>query len=191
MITKKIIDTKTGKQIISFSDEDLELVDPVKYYHDSFILKRLILCGISDEELKGQQNYSKKSKSIFKESEKLWNNHFSEIINTPIPAQLITLLHTTKKSIQESLLKRLDLNPITLTAFIFEAYSKYGFKYSQYITENQQNGIDLAKMPLVSEIIDNSHINILGHTEYSDKQIKHVIQNRKVIIFQIKKYTCI
>jgi|AntAceMinimDraft_9_1070365.scaffolds.fasta_scaffold14443_3 hypothetical protein len=182
MIFRKVFNKKNNEALLSFSDDFIELVNPIKYYEDSFIVKQMILNGVPNKELNGKVEPSKNSKNIFIKSTILWNEILNDINKTILPKNLIRLLSTTKKSDQEKLLKGIEINPEILIAFIFKAYSNYGFKFSQYISEIPQKGVDLSKMPFAYEIKDNGQVKVYGKTELSDGQFKQAIQHRKVVV---------
>lgn len=181
MIYQEITNKKTGEKLIGFIGEDFERLNPIKYYGDSFIVKKMILQGIPMEELNGEGKISEKSKSIFIESVKQWKEKESEINQTQIPANLIGLLSTNKKGDQEKLLKGLNLNPDILVALLFKAYSDFGYTLSQYSSEIPQKGVDLSKMPFAYEVKDEA-VKVFGNTELSDGQLRQAIQHRKVIV---------
>lgn len=182
MHTRKIIDKKTGRTLIRFLDEEIESIDPIKYYRDTFIFKQLVLRGASNELLNGKLKLSTIEKKMLVESFKLWEENLTEIKETIIPNNLKLLLETTKKSEQDHLLKDLELTPNIIAALIFEAYSLHGFKYSRYRTEIAPAGIDLSKMPPAFELKEDGQLIIYGKTELSDGQLRDAIKNRKVLI---------
>lgn len=182
MQVKKIIDKKTGVEIVSISDDDIVAVNPIKYYHDYFIASSLITNGVPKSELNGSKKISEHSRSIFVEATIAWKKQLVEIENTVVPKELLRLLKTTKKKEQEKLLKGLELDPDILMAFLFKAYSKHGFLFSQYRVEIPQKGIELSKMPVAYEVTEENGVEKFGATEYSDGQLTQAINHRKVII---------
>jgi hypothetical protein len=181
MIYQEITNKKTGKQLVSIIGEDFEQVDPIKYYEDSFILKRMILAGVPVDELNGEGEITEKSKNLFIESIKLWREKHRKINQLQIPHNLIKLLSTTKKSEQEKLLKGVILTPEILISFFFKAHSDCGYTLSQYSSEILPKGVDKSKMPL-AYILKKTEIEIFGKTELSDGQLKQAIQHRKVTV---------
>ena len=186
MIFKKFYNKKNGEAVFSFSNrENIESVDPVKYYGDFFILKQMIIRGIPEYELKGKMKPSEEIKKVFIESVELWKEKLAEIKRITIPINLNKILSTTKKSQQEKLLKGINLTPDLFAAFIFEASEKHGYKLSQYKTEIPQKGIDMSIMPFAYEVKENGHVKTFGKTELSDGQLKQAIKHRKVTIAKI------
>jgi len=183
---QQILDKKTGQLLIRFSeDDDIESVNPIKYFGDFFIVNKMVLGGIPLDEIKGEKKPSESSMEIFNKSIDLWLKKKDEILKTQIPVNLLKLLETNKKNDQVQLLKGIEITPAILLAFIIEAYGKHGFNYSQYKSEFTPNGIDATKMPYASEIKEDGDVKIYGKTELSKGQIKQVIQHRKVTVGKI------
>jgi len=183
---QKILDKKTGEIIISMYEvDDIENIDPIKYYGNFFIVNRLVMGGVPFDELDGKKEHSERSKDIFKNANELWKIKYQEIRNTQIPKNLLTLLETSKKSDQEKLLKGIELTPLILTSFIFKAFSSYGFRFSQYKNETLPTGINRKKMPYAAELQDNGEVKVYGKTDLSQGQIKQAIIQRSVIIGKI------
>jgi len=115
----------------------------------------------------------------------LWEKKPKEITDIPIPKNLISLLETSKKSELLKLINGLELSATILLVFIFEAYSKYGFKFSEYRTEILPTGTDMKKMPYAAEIKENGDLNLYGTFDLSKGQIKQAIKHRTVTIGKI------
>lgn len=181
LIYTQIINKKTGERILSFSHDDIIDVDPLKHYKESFIIKNMIVNGMSNDELSGKTEISEFDKDKFIEAHQLWNKLYKEITDTEVPKNLILLLSDNNKNKQESLLKKVSLSPNILSAFIFEAYKKHGFQFSEYKSETLPKGFDSAKMPFAFNI-ENENVKKYGETTLSDGQLKQVIDQRKVIV---------
>jgi len=161
---------------------NIEFVDPIEHFKNTFIVSKLLLAGVSFEELEGKIKPTNFSYDIYNESTILWNKLFYEIKNIPIPLNLIQLLDTTKKKEQEQLLKGMEITPMILLSFIFEAFTNYGFKYSQYRTEILPKGMKSEMMPHSANLLENGEIEVLGTTKLSDGQIKQAILHRTVTL---------
>jgi hypothetical protein len=61
MIQREIINKRTGEKLIIFEDGDFEYEKPVKHYGDGFIVKQMVLRGIPNEELNGDQKPTEKA----------------------------------------------------------------------------------------------------------------------------------
>ncbi len=179
----KIFDTKTGKMRVAMCEtNDIEFVDPIEYFKNTFIVNKLVMAGVPFEEFEGKIEPTESSYDIYDKATILWNKLFQEMKNTPIPRNLIQLLETTKKSEQEQLLKGVELTPMILFSFIFEAFSNYGFRYSQYRTEILPTGINSEMMPRSANLLENGKVELWGTTELGDGQIKQAILHRTVTL---------
>ena len=182
MRVQKVFDKKAGQIIIAIYDHnDVESVNPIEYYGNSFIVNQMVLSGVPTEELNGKKVPSDSSKEIFSQALDHWLQQLDEIKGTTIPEPLIELLHTDKKKKQEKLLKQISLNPMVLIALIFRAYAEYGFRFSQYRMEILPDDIT-EKMPFAAEINDDGSVNIFGETKLTEGQVKHAITHRSVTI---------
>ncbi|NLX72521.1 MAG: hypothetical protein GXY94_04370, partial [Bacteroidales bacterium] len=78
MIRREIINKKTGEKLIMFEDADFEYEKPVKHYGDGFIVKQMVINGIPEDELNGKSKPTEKSKQIFIEAVKNWNEMLAD-----------------------------------------------------------------------------------------------------------------
>ena len=129
-----------------FEDADFEYEKPVKHYGDGFIVKQMVINGIPEDELNGKSKPTEKSKQIFIEAVKNWNEMLADFKKVKLPEELIKLFGTTKKNDQKNLLKNVVLNPDILMALLIKA-DELGYTLSQYKSEYSQKGLDLSKMP--------------------------------------------
>lgn len=118
---------------------------------------------------------------LFKRADKLWQERYSEIMATKYSENFDKLLECNKKQEQVNLLKNQTISPFGLTAFIFNAFLKYGYTFSQYRAEHNYNGLDETKLPTIFHIKEKE-VFVSGKTTLTDGQLKQVIQHRKVII---------
>ena len=161
--------------------EDIEYVDPIQYYSeqeikyhkteikDFLFMKNTFLASMLNEEF-----FSKKAI-------KHWNDKYEEIKTTNIPNNFIKLLTAIKKNDQIKLLKGQSINPEQLIAFIFKAWTDFGFSFSQYTVEHHHNGLDKSQLPTLI-YVDGDKVKKVGKTTLSDKQLKNVVEYRKVIV---------
>jgi hypothetical protein len=184
MIHREIINKKTGQRLISFVDCDFEYVKPIKHYEEDFIVKHMILSGITNEELLGEVQKSEKSKAVFIEANLRWRKRLEEFKSLIISNQFIKLLETKKKSEQEDLLQGLVLTPEILMGIIIKA-DELGYTLSQYRSEHSSKGIDHSKMPLAFEVKEDGNVKTYGETELSNGQLKQAIEHRKVKVAKI------
>lgn len=182
MIQREIINTETGERLITFEDDNFEYVDPIEYYGGTFIFERMILSGVSKEELKGKKDLSINNTQILLDLRKCWGKLLSGYRAIDVPENLIKLLSTNKKKEQINLLKGLVLTPDILMSFLIKAYEDFGFTLSQYSSEFQQRGLELSRMPLACQIKKNGELKLFGETGMSEGELKQAAEHRKVVI---------
>lgn len=83
--------------IATYDNQDVELVNPIEYFGNFFIIGRMARSGVPTEELNGEKEPSDRSKEIFSQALDHWLNLLDKIKGTTIPEPLIELLHTDKK----------------------------------------------------------------------------------------------
>lgn len=118
---------------------------------------------------------------LYKRAEKVWQERYTGIMETKYSENFDRLLESNKKQEQVNLLKNQKISPFGLTAFIFNAFQKYGYTYSQYRADNNHNGLDETKLPTLIHLKEDEVV-VSGKTDLIDGQLKQVIQHRKVII---------
>ena len=111
MIQREIINKKTGEKLIMFEDGDFEYEKPVKHYGDGFIVKQMVLSGMPNEELNGDQKPTEKSKQIFIKATLHWQEMLHGFKSIEIPNGFLKLFETSKKADQENLLENQILTP--------------------------------------------------------------------------------
>jgi hypothetical protein len=116
-----------------------------------------------------------------KEAIKNFDEKFTELSKIKIPENFISVLTAGSKKEQVKLLKGQSITPDQLLAFLFRAHTEFGFSFSQYIGEHNHKGLDVSQMPIVVEIKDNE-VRKVGKTTLSDGQLKHAVDQRKVIV---------
>lgn len=118
---------------------------------------------------------------LYKRAEKVWQVRYDEIMETKYSENFDRLLESNKKQEQVNLLKNQTISPLGLTAFIFNAFVKYGYTYSQYRADHNHNGLDETKLPNLIHLKENEVV-VSGKTGLTDGQLKQVIQHRKVVM---------
>lgn len=182
MMQERKIFEENGKGVYTtFYSTDFEYVDPIKYYAESFIRTNTSMMRdiVFFKKPPIPLNYIEYF--IRKEALKDWNNKFEEIYSTVIPSNLISLLNSSSKKEQLKLLKNLTITPDILMAFIFKAWTDFGFSFSQYSSHHHSTGLDKGKMPLLVEIKDGK-VRKVGETMLTDGQLKQAVEHRKVIV---------
>jgi hypothetical protein len=181
---REVIKKKTGERIVMFEDSDFEYENPVKHYADYFIVSRMILRGVPNEELIGQGNKSENSRQIFQEAASDWEEMLYKYKSIKVPENLIQLFDSNKKSEQEALLKEVALTPELLMGLLIKA-EEIGYTLSQYTSEYSQKGLDLSKMPFAFEVKEDGEVEVFGKTELSVGQMKQALKHRNIKIAKI------
>jgi hypothetical protein len=182
MRRKIIKNIKTGESIISFSFDNVENVNPIKYFADIFKLKYILLADSINIIDCHEIEMSRLKKLLFFEAEKMWKIRFEYLKKLLIPEGLIGLLSTTKKSEQEKIIKTTQLSPEILENLIYLAYEKFDYRFSQYRFEIPEKGTDPLKIPYAIYVNKNGQIESIGKTEYSNNQLKQALEQRKVTV---------
>jgi hypothetical protein len=182
MIRKHKIVDDDGKGFYTiFQSPDFEYIDPIKHYAESFITSSVSMMRDIIFFKKPPVPSSFIESYIHKEAMKDWFKKFEEINVTKIPNKLILLLSSTTKKEQVKLLRNLSITPDQLIAFIFKAWTDYGFSFSQYTSEHHHKDLEKSEMPKLIEIKDDKVYKV-GKTSLTDRQLKQAVENRKVVV---------
>lgn len=182
MKISEIINKKTGEKLISFGDDDFENVNPDRYYYDAFFVKRMML--LVPEEATGRAKPTQKGKEILMETAKNSRELINAFREVELPKNLVSLLGSNKKSMQQKLLNGLVLTPDTLMGFILLAGDQ-GYYLSQYRSEFQTTGVDVSKMPKAYRIKKDGSVEKFGNTELTDGQLRQALEQRSVKVAKI------
>ena len=176
-----VSDEHGGAHII-MTTPDVERVNPIKFYSDWFITRDRILFSDLLKRKGFQLSYDIQNRVALKKAKEHWDIKYSEIIKTEIPASLKAVLKVQKKKIQVQLLKGLSITPEIILAFIFHAWSEYGYTFSQYKSEHQRPGLDKGELPSVVHV-DGDQVKRAGRkSTLTDGQLKQAIEQRTVVI---------
>ena len=162
--------------------DDFEYVNPVKQFEAMFISYR-VSTNSDILSLKGFDISKDSVKSfLIEEALKNWDAYYKEIEETKISNNLVHLLDSKTKSEQIKSLKGVSLTTKELFAFIFMAYERYGFKYSQYKAKHNHKGLDETKLPKVIHLEDDGEISTIGETNLTKGQQRQLVECRKVVV---------
>lgn len=178
-----IIPDDDGKGFtIASIGEDIQFVDPISYLANRTIKTR-ILVYTKTLKLKNPTFPDEAiAKAAVRHAEKDWEGHYNDLIKTEIPPALISLLKADSKKDQIKILKGLQLTPESLWAFIFKAFTDYGYTYSQYHTERLPKSIEKGSMPKLATLDrETGEVKKVGDSSLTDGQIKQAIEQRKVV----------
>ena len=182
MSTQKIYDESgQGFTRIHTTKEVID-VNPIEFYKNYELNKR----AISLRDILSAKNpfiTSLLDDSFFiKKANEMLVGFFENFENTEVPENLLKVLETERKKDQVRLLRGIEFNPTQLMSLIFKSYSDYGYLYSKYVFENLPDGFENKKLPKLFHLKEDKSIVKIGETDLTDRQLKHIIENRKVIV---------
>lgn len=197
MSLKKISNGKGGF-IMAWINGDVEFVNPVERYKEIIINQSIdiereliktkipsIFLGIFNDlfQKKFQQN-----------ADLFWEKFHIKIKDTNLSQNLISLLNSKSKKEQKKLLKRASLTLLELIGFIFYAFEREGYLFSNYYAEHHHKGLDEKKLPQFIHLKNDDTIHKTGETTLTNGELKQVINHRKVIVSKFidrgKKWHC-
>ena len=182
MNTEQIFDENGRGFTRSFSDDQVEKVNPVEYYKNTELKKRAIMfrdiLNIENSFLTSLLDES----FFIRNAEESIGDFFERLESVSIPENFLLLLNANRKKDQEKLLKRMALSPDQLISLIFKSFKGYNYLYSKYLFENLPNGLEGKKLPKMFHIKDDGTIKKVGKTELTDGELKNIIEHRKVIV---------
>jgi hypothetical protein len=175
-------DNKGFTQILSTGDFEyvnpIEKVREMSYNHTNLLNRTLILLNKPPFPISLLDNW------FLEKAEEAWQEKYNDISNTEYSENLNKILESTKKQEQVNLLKGVTVSVYGLTAFIFKAFSKHGYTFSQYRSDHHHNGVIESELP-TSIRVDKGKVEYSGTTNLTDGQLKQVVEHRKVIIAKI------
>jgi hypothetical protein len=180
--TRKIGKPGEGGQYIIREYDDFEYVNPIHqvmkmYIGSTMSFERdvLLINGFDGPE-------EIMEKVLFKRAIQGWTKELKKYKSIKLPENLLTLLETERKKDQIKLLKNVSLTTHELIAFIFYAYEKHGYTYSQYKASYHHKGLDVTKLPALIHIEKDGKVNTIGKTKLTEGQLKQVVEHRKVTV---------
>jgi hypothetical protein len=184
MIRQKTIKEDDGSGEYSiFESVDVEYVNPIQHFSTGIIAVNFGLRSamILDKNLPPGITREMVERRLMAEAAESWNKFHTKIANTPVTENFLSIFNARTKKEQIKLLKNLSLTPDQLLAFIFTAYSEFGYLFSEYVGERNHKGFDPNAVPAVFGL-ENGSVHKIGPTSLTDGQLKQVIEQRKVIV---------
>lgn len=182
LIIRKIKEPQGPGQYIVKEYEDFEFVNPIKQVKEmyvgslmSFERDLLLMNGFTPPE-------DILRKLLLKRALINWKKELEHYKSIKIPESLIDLLEADKKKDQINCLKGLSLTTDELVAFLFTAFEKHGFTYSQYKASHNHEGLDENELPALIHVEDNGTVKTIGKTNLTTGQLKQVVDHRKVMV---------
>ena len=181
MVQYRIPDDKGGVYHVNTID-DFEHVNPLLHEMEHYVNSRIRMMAVVLESQGLEEIIPATRKAREKMAIKGWVERYKEVLAVSIPENLMALLDNKSKKEQIRLLKSLTIDFDELNAFIWKACMDFDFTHSQYKSVRHQNGLDLSKLPRFIYKHANGSVTKAGATSLSDKQLRVVIDTRKVIL---------
>jgi hypothetical protein len=179
---------ENGKYVI-FEMGNAENVNPIEFYRNAYIQKQIAMYWAISPNLK--KEFAMRDLELSKaDLEKLfekrsisdWEEFYAEKSKTEISQNYLNLLKTSKKAEQQKLLKEQTISTYELFAFIMHAYKEFGLKFSQYIFNHTQKGIDQTDLTDFTHLKEDGTIVTSRETELTNGQLKQAIEHRVVMV---------
>jgi len=181
MEINKVYDDNGEGYTTIFRDDDIEFVDPIEHYMNHSINVSVTI----EKDLLTLENpalVSKLNDSFFiKRGIQYWEDRYRTIKETVVPPNFILLLESKSKNEQIKLLREANLTIGQLIAFIFIAFTDFGYVFSQYRSEHHHKGLDKKALPKLIEL-NGEKVRKIGETLLTDGELKHAVNYRKVVI---------
>lgn len=162
--------------------DDFEYVNPIEHIASIFISSSmsfdrdiLLMKGLQVPEVLMER-------FLFKEAVKEWHKENKRYQSIEVPKALYTLLEAKSKKDQVNALNGLSLTADELISFIFMAFEKYGYRYSQYTAHHHHKGLDESQLPKLIHIEDDGSVTSIGKTNLTKGQQKQAVEHRKVTV---------
>lgn len=177
----EILDPEKGGSYSIVSSGDVENVDPIEYfietatqtcYHGMCGLVKLKFPNVPIGTLEPTIMIKAKSVVI---------PYISKIVSFPPPINLISVLNSTSKKEQIALLKGVSLSAEKLISMVCFAYTNLGFRYSEYVGEHDQKGLNVIDLPTLAEKMEDGTIKVIGETMLSEGQLRNAIEHRRIV----------
>lgn len=182
------INISQGESYFAFRLGEVERTNPIEFFKEYHIKSKTFIYSDLISSQAKIENKSIPFETIlsvsYQDALKWWEEHLSKIKEIEIPSQIKELFKTNKKSVQEALLKDFKLTSFDLLAYIFYAYENEGFTFSQYEGEHDPVGTDQNKKPNFIHL-DGEKITIDGETDYTNGQLKQIVNQRKRTVGKI------
>jgi len=167
-----------------FSHGKVERVNPIEYYK-FYRLKTVAISLLDTASLIDPILALLQSPAFyFRNAANLIGDFFEKYEAMEIKDVFKKLLISTNKRDQIRLLKGVTFSIDEIIALSFKAYTDFGYLYSRYFFEVVPNGFEGRILPHFYGIKDDGTIDKNGPTDLSDGELRHIIENRKVVVSQ-------
>jgi hypothetical protein len=180
--SQKIVDNTGSGFVRGFSTDNVENVNPHEYFRNLELQKR----AIQYRDMLFAKNPYKASllteDFFLKHAEESLEGFFEKFEQVKLGENLKKLLPTQKKNEQEKLLKGATIDTNQLMALILKAHSDHGYLFSRVMIENLPNSLDKKKFPEAIHKKDDGSIEVIGETDLTEGEIRHIFNQRKVTV---------
>ncbi len=121
---------------------------------------------------------------FLKRANEKWGERLAQINSDSVPENFILLLNAQSKHEQEKLLRGQSITPMQLAAYLFRAWTDFGYSFSNYRAEHHHKGVIEQDLPQLIHL-DGENIVKAGATPLTDGQLKNVVNHRKVVVSKI------
>lgn len=118
---------------------------------------------------------------LLKRGVKSWFKYKDEILKSDLSVNFIKVLEAKSKKEQVRLLKGSSLDTNQMIKWVFIAWKRYGLRFSQFNIEHLSKDIPGREMPVIVDV-SKGKVKKVGETILSDKQLKHAMEFRKVVV---------
>lgn len=116
----------------------------------------------------------------------IWGKKYEKIMQSVLSEDIYKILQCSSKDFQVKFFKPpFEFTSNTLHKFIFQAWLRFGYKYSAFRFEFPQTGIKLQDFPSGYIFDDDENLEIYGQTNLSKGILKNAIKHRKVTIAKL------
>lgn len=182
-IHSKTIETPDKMRLYTVIQYDnFEYVNPIEQVASMYINSNILFEKRQRNILGIQSLHEITDEQLIKMAIIEWHQELERYKSIDLPKGLFALLEAKSKNEQIQALKGLSLTSDELIAFIFMAYEKHGYKFSQYKAHHNHKGLDETNLPELIHVEDNGKIVSIGSTSLTEGQQKQLIEQRKVVV---------
>ena len=167
-----------------FSGTDIEFANPIEYYKNREIQRSMSLERTTLSLKNPIITASLPDAYFLKRANEKWEERLAQINSDSVPGNFISLLNTQSKHEQEKLLRGQSITPFQLAAYLFRAWTDFGYSFSNYRAEHHHKGVSEQDLPQLIRL-DEENVRKAGTTSLTDGQLKNVVNHRKVIVSKI------
>ncbi|MBK5214607.1 MAG: hypothetical protein JJE55_13210 [Flavobacteriaceae bacterium] len=182
MNTERIFNENGSGFIRTFASDKIEKVNPVEYYKNAELKQSATLIRDMLYATNPLLTSFLDSEYFEKKAKEMVVGYCEQCEKIEVNENFIELLQTERKKDQVRLLKGMTLDPDVLMSLIFKSYNDFNYLYSKYHFRNLPPEFEGKKLPKLFHLKEDGSVHKVGETELTDGQLKHIIENRKVIV---------